>query len=115
MACTPQRTPYFRHYWTTSDLIERPYDWEEQENKFTAQMKKYESEKVLYNAFCEEKIAQIPVVKTQTTREAMQRIEQAKIDDFRAKCDNGNHHKRFHIPNTTPKKLLPNLNYIPCA
>jgi hypothetical protein len=103
----PKEPPYFRHYWTTSDLIERPYDWEEQERKYTALLRSYEGEKVLYDAFCEEKIAQIPAVKTQTTREAIQRIEQAKIDDFRAKHESGNHHKRYHIPNTTPKKLLP--------
>jgi hypothetical protein len=81
--------------------------WEEQESKYAAQLRSYEGEKVLYNTFCEEKIAQIPAVKTQTTREAIQRIEQAKIDDFRAKHESGNHHKRYQIPSMPPKKLPP--------
>jgi hypothetical protein len=47
----------------------------------------------------------IPAVnKTQTTREAIQRIEQAKVNEFRAKCNNV---MGFKTPISTPKKTPP--------
>jgi Zn ribbon nucleic-acid-binding protein len=100
----PIEPSHIRRYWTSSDFMERPYDWEEQEDKFTAQMEKYKSEKVLYDTFCVENIAKIPSVKTQTTREAIQRIDRARVDAFRAKCDNP---MGFRSPVSSPKKLPP--------
>jgi hypothetical protein len=53
-------------------------------------MKKYKVEKAVYDAFCK-KNCRIPAIKkTQTTRGAIQCIEQATIDNFHTKCAQSN-------------------------
>jgi beta-lactam-binding protein with PASTA domain len=64
--------------------------------------KKYKIEKAVHDAFGKKKITQIPAIKTQTTREAIQRIEQAKIDDFCTNCARNNHSKKYQILGQPP-------------
>jgi hypothetical protein len=51
----------------------------EQENKYNNMMKNYKIKKATYNAFCEEKLAQIPVVKHPTAREVIQQIKKNRL------------------------------------
>jgi hypothetical protein len=44
----------------------------------------YIVEKVAYDTFCEKKIAQIPACNHMTTQEAIQRIEEKRLEAFHA-------------------------------
>jgi hypothetical protein len=58
--------------WTSSNVFDKLYDRREQEDMYYEEVKIYKSEKATYDAFCEEKLVQLPAVKHQMTREAIQ-------------------------------------------
>jgi hypothetical protein len=49
--------------------MERPYNWKEQEDEYSARKAKYAVEKLAYNAFCDFKISEVPMISYPTTRE----------------------------------------------
>ena len=81
----PPDVPHYRNTWTSSDFFEKPYDWREQESRYDVQKKAYEVKKGIYNAFCAEKIAQIPPIISPTMNETVQRIEKERLSAFREK------------------------------
>jgi hypothetical protein len=109
----PVEPPTYRADWTTSDFIERPHDWAEQENKHFARKEKYAEEKLTYDAFCNRKISEVPMISFPTTGEMIKRTEEKRLNAQRAKFARRTQ-KRFQTPEFRMKlnSPLPKANRV---
>jgi hypothetical protein len=93
----PKEPPAYRADWTTSDFLERPYDWQEQDDEYSARKEKYAAEKLAYDAFCDIKISEVPMISYPTTGEMIKRVEEKRLEAQRVKFAQRTQ-KRFQTP-----------------
>jgi hypothetical protein len=53
-------------------------DWSQQSNKYNKKVKAYEKEKTMYNAFCKQKLKEIPEIREPTSKEKEEQEELRK-------------------------------------
>jgi hypothetical protein len=81
------------------------YEWHEQLSSYHEALKSmYKVEKASYDAFCADKMAQIPAIKYCTTRrEAIKHIKKKKLKEFRERFAQGVRlQKKSNSPNLPP-------------
>ena len=97
------KKPAYRSSWSLGDFFEKPSD--SQEKTHDEQKKIYEIEKKKYINFCEDKIAQIPLIKHLSTRQVIQTIEKRKLEARQAKFAEHNFDRRYSLAeNMRPKQ-----------
>jgi hypothetical protein len=79
----PTDVPHYRNRWQISDFYDKPNDWREQESHYEVLKKSYKTKKEAYDAFCAEKIAEIPPMVLPTMTEVVQRVEEERLIAFR--------------------------------
>jgi hypothetical protein len=115
----PKEISGLRDSWTTSDFIERPYNWEQQENEYDEAKLVHESELKAYTSFCKEKIAQIPAINHLTSQEMILSAEEKILEATRARMTKRHLSNRYQFPgyplaspppHAKQQKLIENMN-----
>jgi hypothetical protein len=94
----PVEAPVYHSSWTLGDFFDKPNVLKEQEKRFDDQVNTFELEKMNYESFCEEKIAQIPPIRHLSTHQVIQKIEKRKLDTRQAKFAEHDFSRKYTLP-----------------
>jgi hypothetical protein len=81
----PKEIPFYRNSWCSSELYNRPMDWEQQSDEYDKKMKVYEKEKMGYDAFCSKKLREARTRRATETRSERGEVPHIRIEKIPAK------------------------------
>jgi hypothetical protein len=67
----PTKVKFYKNDWSMGDMYDRPIDWSEQADDYKRKMDIYKEKREEYDAFYEEKLKEIPEIKTPTSEEGI--------------------------------------------